>query len=348
MYRATATILIAVSALAVSPIPPLAPTVCQVPPGQSTLGAALDDLTRQSGIAIDQSRADKARPVNLSFGPTPFWDALERTATAARHRVVVSQQGIAVLPLTEGARRPPTAVSGAFRLTAREATARLDFEAGRSSYDLTLDVHWEPKIHLFLIGLKPGSLSAVDAAGKALEVTDALGGRLAARGTGAQLGVRLGGVSRRTAAVGKLAGNLDVVGTNKFLETVFDLKQLPAEKEQDGVTVRLNRFAKRGNLWAAEIALQYPADTPEFESFQSWAGENQIVLRNPAGAEVGPERGSEVISSHRNAAVIAYYFPAERVNAANGDLTSWTVRYRTPGRIVEAAVPFTLEGIDLP
>ena len=65
----------------------------------NSLDQVLDDVQKQTDVAVDRSRADTARPVKVSCERLTFWEALERVAKAADHRVAFAEQGRKVLLL---------------------------------------------------------------------------------------------------------------------------------------------------------------------------------------------------------------------------------------------------------
>lgn len=320
-------------------------------PGR-TLAQVAAELTRQTGIPLDLSRAGKDRPFPAAVEGVPFWSALDQAAAATRHRVAVSHQGVALVPLTEGAAPPPAAhIAGPFRVAARQALARIDYETGRRSCDLQLDVAWEPGLHLFLIGLNGKSLRAEGSDGKPLTVEDVAGGRLPARGSPAALTVRLENVPRSTPAVRSLRGELVAVGTQRFLDLTLDPAPAPVKESRDGVEVTLSKFARapQGTVWTVELRLKYPPETPEFESFQGWLADNRLTLVNRATkAEHELPDAPEVGSGRPGEAVVRYYLTEGKAGLAIKDAADWQVRYRTPGRIVEVTVPFALADVSLP
>jgi hypothetical protein len=341
------------SALADEPVrPTLTPSQVSLAaqPGR-TLGQAVAEVTRQTGVPVDLTHAARDRPFPAALSQVPFWSALDQAATATGHRVSVTHQGIALVPLTDGTPPPASCVAGPFRVAARQGFSRIDYETGRRSCDLQLDVAWEPGVHLFLIGLHGPSLRAEGAAGQALKVEDAAGGRLPARGSPAALTVRLEGIPRATASVRALHGELVVVAARRFLDLTFDAGRAPVSESRDGVEVTLAKFArpKQGSVWTVELRLKYPADTPEFESFQSWLADNRITLVNRttrAAFEVTDP--PEVDSGRPGEAVVRYLLTEGKGGLSIKDPAEWQVRYRTPGRIVEVTLPFTLTDIPLP
>src|SRR4051812_39441665 len=89
-------------------------------PGRA-LAPTAAGLPRQTGIPIDLAHAAGARPFPAALDAAPFWTALDRSAAATRHRLSITHQGIAVVPLADGAPLPAACVAGPFRVAARQA-----------------------------------------------------------------------------------------------------------------------------------------------------------------------------------------------------------------------------------
>jgi hypothetical protein len=123
---------------------------------------------------------------------------------------------------------------------------------------------------------------------------------------------------------------------------------------EKGITVTLRRFtAVDTDRWEVEIGLDYPADGPRFESFQSWLVNNRIYLEKGVGANrqrFQPRPADErIVSLTSSRAIVQYYFVESAGKTPRlGKPRDWTLVYETPGRIVEVPATFDLHDLRLP
>jgi hypothetical protein len=325
----------------------------------ATLDKALDELQTQADVAFDRSKADLTRPVKISFEKIPFWEALEKVAKAADHRVAFGEQGRTIYLLGgEGIayRELPLSVDGVFRTAARQVVAVNDIEADRTYTDVELQINWEPHFSAFLIDSPGKSVTAVDNNGKQLEVADQGRGRIAAAGGGRRLTVRLADVPRSARTITKLEGTLNVVGAERMLR--FEFPRPVAGKEEsktdDQVTAKVEpgEDVKAGSdLWTFRVTFAYPEGGPQLESFESgaWMAENDAFLLSADGKRrLDCNGGYEVVTQSERGATVKYRWVPQGDEKDLGKPADWKVVVRTPSRLVEVPVKFKLEHIPLP
>jgi hypothetical protein len=90
--------------------------------------------------------------------------------------------------------------------------------------------------------------------------------------------------------------------------------------------------------------LTYPAEGPEFESFESWLAKNEISLEKKATRQRVSTTQYEIEEQVDNRAAITYYFNQSDLGRP-GD---WKLVYRTPGAIVRVPVRFEFKDLPLP
>src|SRR5262249_32498160 len=73
-------------------------------------------------------------------------------------------------------------------------------------------------------------------------------------------------------------------------KTVDEIKKEPrgGEMTRDGVTVKIGPLELAKNHWTVMVSMEYPADGPEFESFEAWWLNNEISLRSKDGEKTFP------------------------------------------------------------
>jgi hypothetical protein len=227
-----------------------------------------------------------------------------------------------------------------------------DLESGLYLCTVTLEFAWEPRYRPFY--LEPTDISvefAPDAAGNRLKVTqpgkgyESVVGRLAH-----QVELRVPAPKRSTPTMASLKGNIKTIGPTKMLLFTFPklrpIRQ-PADalsETHEGVRLTLRKFATNEERWTVEMALDYPPGGPTFESFQSWLGNNSIVLES-GKQRLQPKSGDQqILLMTNNQAVIHYHFTPP----AKARLVDWSLVYQTPGRILETTVPFEFQNLPLP
>ena len=111
-----------------------------------------------------------------------------------------------------------------------------------------------------------------------------------------------------------------------------------------GVKVTLRAFEKDGETWNAELALEYAAGHPQFESYeeQKWLRDTRVRLVSPQGKPLDPD-SEEVVASGRFVTA-TYRFKT----AADPRGKGWSLVCDTPGPLTEVTVPFTLKNIAIP
>lgn len=358
MFRA----LIGLTGLALATVAVEPPTF---PPGKlfshktanSTLGAVLTELEKQTGVAIDRSEAELDRTLKLNCVNLPFWNALDQIARESDHQIAVSEDGKR-LRLRGGGeivyREVPSSVDRVFRVTARRVRATADLEADRTYVEIGLMLNWEPGIQVFLVEQPGRSATARDNTDQEIRVSEDGGGRVPAGGNGVELALRLNGVPRSSRSIKTLEGKFGVVGAASTLEFTFDDVMAAADAREirkDGVAVRVRTDFKAGSdLWTARVEFEYPEGGPALESYESaaWLIDNQAWLASRDGkTRIDNNGGYEVISQGDRKAVVLYRF-TDDTNVRLGAPDQWSLRLRTPSRLLATDVKFKLENIPLP
>jgi hypothetical protein len=161
--------------------------------------------------------------------------------------------------------------------------------------------------------------------------------------------VRLNGLSRRSGKIAALSGEYTVTASPRMLPFRFDdLAKLPAEQRQDGVTVKLVRFAREEDRWEAEFDLAYPAGQPEFESFESWASGNVLKLVSPGRGQVYAPDNFDLTEGSRRVRSTYRFRSAGGKGPEITDPKGWRLVYETPAPLVEFPVRFEFKDIPLP
>jgi hypothetical protein len=337
------------SVVAVQPdTPSVKPTAVTSQKQNAVLGEVAAELSKSSaGVAVTAEGAAAKAKCAIEFAGAPFWEALESTAAKTRTRLVLRDGGrsVALEPL---AGRPPavSAVSGPFRVFAREVTGRALLEEGTTMHTVHLTVHWEPRMPVYRIDIHPKVTGAKDDRGTALTVPPRTA-RDYPTGSRHDMAVeQLGGLTRDSKRIAMLAGEFRAVVAEKMLTVPFtDLAgKFPAEQTMNGVKVTLKTFEKDGETWNAELAMEYPADHPHFDSFEEpkWLRDTRLRLVSPQAKPLDP--ASEEVEVSGRFVTVTYRFKA----AGNPRGKGWSLVCETPGPLREVTVPFALKNIAIP
>jgi hypothetical protein len=313
------------------------------------LGDILATIAKQTNIPIDAGRAVKDRIVRLRLDNVPLWEALQRIASASKHRLVVGPQSGTIAMVDASRDRPDVSdVRGPFRFAVRGVQCRLDFETGQSSCEVQIDLVWEPRFKAFHAEIPAKAVSVADPSGKHLTVAADASGKMPVTGAGLEFTVRLPNVPRGVPKIGRLDGEIRLVGTAQSVQFSLDPAQTGQRQQRAEIGCTLTRFSKAGRLWRAVVELEYPKGGPEFESFESYLRDNEVWLLRPDGAKFRPT-GFELGAEHAGKTAITYFFKEDdKDGPILNNLKDWRLVVRAPGRIFEAPVKFELRDIPLP
>jgi hypothetical protein len=325
--------------------------------GDWSLDRALAELTKQSGVAVEDRRRTKTEKQHkLDLKAVTFWQAIDAIAKAADAQISLFQRD-GVISLVDGPHIVlPASYHGPFRVTIQRKVLIDDLAAGSHQLVITLEIAWEPRFRPYLLETTPKSLAAEDDGKRPLTLTEE-GGKAAVEGKLATtVELHMPAPPRSVLRLGALRGEFTVTGAGEMLTFTFDaLDQLKddakaREQKQKGITIRLGKPALSDDLWTVEAQLEYPRHGPKFESFQSWIGSNEMFLQKVGGARVFPNTGGySVESSSSRRAAIRYHFTDKRPEKlVRGKPADWRVVYKTPGILLEVPVPFAFKDVTLP
>lgn len=329
-----------------------APTPVTFAKAGAVLGEVGAELSKQSGVPIAVPPQLLKAKCGAAFDKAPFWEALQKSADAADARIALTDGGRKVELLPRGGSNEVAATSGAFRVVAHNVTARSLLDAGATYYEVSLLVHWEPRLRVYRIDTAPHISKAADDRGS--KITAAGGGSKALPANAThEMKVRLDGVPRKAERLTTLSGSFSVTAAEKMLTFAFEAPggKLPEAQKRDGVSASLKRLQKKGDTWEAVVEVTYPPGQPEFESFEGqwWLRDNVLRLRAPDGKTVVLD-DYEVPTPGQTAPLRVIHRFKEDANAGLGNPTQkgWALVYETPAPLAEAKVPFELRDIPLP
>ncbi len=339
--------------------PPTAPVT--LPPTVKTLGEALASIQAQTGLTLTTT-LDPKLPLTLKRREGPLWPLLTEVAEAAGGRLAVAQKGKSVA-IDKGV-PSPASIDGAFRVAAKQVVCRRDFDTGRSVTEVTLEVHYPPRLPVFRIDGEPrGTVSGVIAGDNLLKKWDRAytkamtpsAGKTAVNGSSFTSVLRFpelplaapsynsNGANRRLTSL-TIGGEFTVTAAAKMLQFRVADTSKPTTLTQEGVTFTLQTPRKVGERWDVPVEVAYPPSKVEFESFEAgvWLSRNRLQLIDPAGKPLDPM--NEDFRESAGKASLVYRFPASKLPA---DRAGWSLLYETPSPLVEFDIAFTLD-IPLP
>ncbi len=331
---------------------PLSPTEFTWDRSGKVLGEVVAALPKTTGASVVVAPAAMKTKCEVRFDKAPFWEALQQSADATRTRIAISEGGRKVELVPKGESLEVAATSGAFRVVAQQVVGRTLLDQGVTFHEVTLLVHWEPRVRVYRI----------DSAPKVTKVTDVTGSRLSPGAGSAQvlptnatseMKVKVNGLTRKSEQITAFAGEFTVTAADRMLSFAFEAPggKLPEAKKEDNVSASLKRVQKKDDTWEVVVEVSYPKGQPVFESFQGewWLRDNRLVLLSPEGKAVviddyevpTPDRSTPLVVIHR--------FKEDAKNGfGNPTAKGWSLVYETPSPLVEVKVPFELKGISLP
>jgi hypothetical protein len=321
---------------------------------------ALAELTKQTGIRIEDARGVADEAVHLDWKQTPFWQALDALAAAGKGRVQLypSSGRIVLGKRGAGYRLPPISYDGRFRLCVKKVTTSRDLENNGSNErggatNLTVEVAWDPELFPLYLETRPHALRLTDDSNNTQSIADEgsaltpVEGRIAV-----DMDLHLPALPRRVAAIRSLEGKLSMIGPSKMLTFIFEtLDRLAQTKAndperqltQEGVTCRILDVKLLAKRWTVQVALAYPRGLKQLDTNQSWVVNNEMALESPDGKKRLPSTHYVLESASAHGAVLSYHFLDLR-----GKPSEWRLRYRTPGNLVETPIRFAFKDIPLP
>jgi hypothetical protein len=327
------------------------------------LGKALADLTRQTGIPVQDRRDLKMEPLlKLELKQVPFWRALDAIARQAGAGVSLYQPDGQVALIEPAPKALPVSYDGIFRSTVKRLTLHHDLESGGHSATVQIEIAWQPPFQpLFLEIRSYEAAFAADAKGRSLHARQRGTGQTAVQGRAALVDLSLPAPDRSAPALAELKGNFTVIGSAKMLTVRFGrlaetakTGKVQTHTSKEGITVTLRKLeVVDSDRWQADVELIYPRGGPQFESFQDWLVNNRIYLEKGKGKaqqrfEPGPA-DQQIKLRTSNRAIIRYYFVEEKGRTPHlGSPGDWSLVYQTPSRLLAVPGTFHFKTLALP
>jgi len=329
---------------------------------EQPISKMLAELEKQTGIAVEDRREGTDSKIKLKLNKVTFWQALDAIAKEADGRVDYRGKGIGLDKRPDGYVTPPITYDGIFRATVRRVTAQRLLEVENSTYIADVEIAWEPRFRPFRLEFTRSELTIEDDKGHKVALGEDAGedggkdSRAVASKNYVLFDMPLGAPQRSSAKLGLLKLPLRFVGPTRFDTFTFDktlaeLKKDPKAGEliQDGVTVKVSGLDLAKDHWTVVMSVEYPADGPQFESFESWLIFNEILLKNKNDGSTFPENSGYTVDSSGNRGRLEYHFvDSKKDKLTRGDPDDWKPVYKVPGLIVEVPASFEFKDVPLP
>jgi hypothetical protein len=312
-----------------------------------SLSKALAEVTRQTGVRVEDRRGGGDPELRLDLRNTPLWQALDSLAAASGAAVYLYPRGGQIALVKRTGTPPPISHDGAFRSSLKKVVLSRDLETDAHSCVVFLEVAWEPHVQPLLLETRPQGLRMVDDQGKEIAVP-ADGSSMAPVDGRISLvsEVALPAPPRTASRIGLLEGTLNVIGPSKMLTFTFDALDR-GRQEQDGVVCQISKVLLAKDRWTVQITLDYPPGNKQLESYQSWVVNNELALVSKDGKKRLVTRDYVLETASTRRAVLSYHF-RDKNGQTRGRPEDWRLTYRTPAAIIEWPVRFSFKDIRLP
>ena len=337
------------------------------------LDEALKLLQETGNTVVDRRKNHRDNPkLKLDLKNATFWQALDgiigkldeihRKLDQGRCRYHLHQDD-GTLALVDGT--PPrqnTAYAGICRLALGKVSLLRFEDSGSSFCDAEVELTWEPRFLPIYVDVEdaqaqfaaPELRNPSMARPRLANMKDKGKGRIKVAGQRAVLlELRFDAPPRSCPSMESLACQVKLIGPAKMLTfRLADLKPTEAgiDQTQEDVKVNFKTLPLMRDLWTFDVTIFNPPGAYNFESneYEDWFVHNRIFLEKNDGSRIDHKPGAwapvpdERFSFRR--APIRYDFEGKMPEKTVG----WSLVYRTPGRIVDLPVSFTLKNILLP
>lgn len=329
-----------------------------------SVAQALAEVFKQTGNQVEDRRQGKEDlKIKLDLKAVTFWQALDAIAKAADANVSIFEPDMKIALKDGPFLALPTCYDNLFRMRIKKIEIFQNLEADTRQAKFEMEIAWEPHFQPLFIEGQADDLYIEDDKGRTVELPEPNRGQASANKRNAVVVVVTTNAPQRSAASLKvLKGKLTITGPSEMLTFTWD-KLTKIEKKADyrkktnkNVSVTLRELRQEGaagdQVWTVGLYLEYPADGPKFESFQSWIVNNEIhFVREKDGLkqQLPPNLGYNTDDQSDTNALISYRFgdePDRKVFL--GKFGDWTLVYKTPGKVLEVPINFEFKNLNLP
>lgn len=322
------------------------------------LSRALDELARQTGVRVEDTRGLPDATLSVEADRLTFWQGIDSLADTVGAAVLLpaSDGMVSLVKRPEGSQKPPMSYDGPFRVVVRKVSAMRDLDRNSGACMLTLEVAWVPGLLPLFLETKPQGLRVLDHKRKPLALEDQ--GSVLAEVDGKfslNVEVTVPALPRAAPSIALIEGALSAVAPSKMLAFQFDTLHALANDAskrrlmQEGAVCRIDKLTLVKDRWTVRVALELAPGGKKLESFQanSWVANNEIALVSIDGKRRMLPSSYVLESATSRRAFLSYHF-VDQGAVKRGKPTEWKVVYRTPASIVDVPLRFRFANVPLP
>ena len=317
--------------------------------GAATLGAALEAISRDSGIEFDHQA--KAETDITPFGsPLPFWHAVDYVLDQSDLDIDFYSGDGNTLALVQRTEKRPNRVdsaayAGLFRLEPVIITGRRVLrDTTLSGMNVELEISWKPNSHPVGITLPLSQITAKLDDGATIRPPEQTGtidiapsDEVAVSTIQVPLNLPAGRPTKMVSLSGRIVSMLP--GETKQFD--FPLKIGSQTQNVDFVTVTLEEVRKSGPLHEVRMGVQYKSPGKAMESHRGWLLGNEVYVSMADGSRQD-HLGYELYRHNETGIGIGYLFD---VGDSVGEAK---LVYKTPTAVVENEIDFVIQDIQMP
>lgn len=317
--------------------------------GVSTLGEALEAISRDSGIEFEYegSQTIPVTPVNT---PLSFWHALDLVLDQAKLDINFYGGDESTLMLTGREPNRPlrvdaAAYAGVYRIEPTSVTSRRVLNnPDLSALNIAVEISWEPRLTPIGLTLPVDQLSGTLDDGAKLRPQES--GDTIDVATNSDLAFSEFFLPMQLPAgqpekIESLSGIIRALLPGK--RQTFELELAPPASSQkiDAMTVEIEAVRENGPLHEVRVGVSLEDADRSLESHRHWIFENDVYIKRKDGSRAD-HLGFEVYRQTESGVGVGYLFDlGEAVNQS-------TLVYESPTAVVPSEVPFVIQDIPLP
>ena len=315
----------------------------------STLGEALEAISRDSGIEFEYEAVDSTAITPVST-PLSFWHAVDLVLDQAQLDINFYGGDRSTLQLTSRNPERPSRVdsaayTGVYRIEPTSVTSRRVLNnPSLSALNVSVEISWEPR--LTPIGL---TIPIDQLTGKLDD-----GASLKPQTSGDTIDVNTNSdlafsefffpmqlPAGQPVKVEALSGIIRALLPGKRQMFELNLDDAAAKQTIDAMTVAIEGVRKNGPLHEVRVGISLEDSDRSLESHRHWIFENEAYVKRKDGSRA-EHLGYEVYRQSESGVGVGYLFDL-------GDaVMEATFMYESPTAVVPNEVPFVIQDIPLP
>ncbi len=315
----------------------------------ATLGAALEAISRDSGIEFDHD-ADSEKTIQPFSAPLPFWHAVDYVLDQAELDIDLysgDKSTLALVPRNPDrpSRVDSAAYAGIYRLEPTMVTSRRVLRnSNLSGMTVEIELTWKPDANPVGISLPLSQITAKLDDGATIRSQNAEGSIDIAPTdevptTSMQLPLTL--PAGRPVKILSISGQIQSMLPGAIKQFDFPLGQGPQTQNVDSVTVRLEEVRKNGPLHEVRMGIEFKSPGKAMESHRGWLLGNEVTVLMKDGTTSQP-LGYELYRHNDIGIGIGYLFDI-------GDTPGESkLIYKTPTAVIQNNIDFVIQEIAMP